>query len=48
MGCVALPTKASGIQQQLRELDLDLDREIIHLSEGVHTARAATVARGRH
>jgi prolyl-tRNA editing enzyme YbaK/EbsC (Cys-tRNA(Pro) deacylase) len=41
---MALPAKATGIQQRLRELGID--REIIHLPEGVHTAKAAAAALG--
>ena len=41
---MALPTKASGIRQQL--LELGIDREIIHFPEGVHTAKAAAAALG--
>ena len=41
---MTLPTKAAGIQQQLRELGIE--REIIHFPEGVHTAKAAAAALG--
>ncbi|MCH1884062.1 YbaK/EbsC family protein [Agrococcus sp. ARC_14] len=41
---MALPTKATGIQQQL--LAMGIDREIIHFPEGVHTAKAAAAALG--
>ncbi len=41
---MALPTKATGIQAQLRELGIE--REIIHFHEGVHTAKAAAAALG--
>jgi prolyl-tRNA editing enzyme YbaK/EbsC (Cys-tRNA(Pro) deacylase) len=41
---MTLPTRAAGIQQQLRELGID--REVIRFEEGTHTAKAAAAALG--
>lgn len=41
---MTLPTRAAGIQAQLRELGID--RDVIRFDEGTHTAKAAAAALG--